>query len=144
MFVCKCLVLSVFSSDMFHIQMQSSRKWIDEMKWICMYVSECHGIQNVWSLSSLHWRGNLCAVLPALFSTYLLTLIISICCQIFLPACLPLWEGLCWACILYCCSSKFCFQLGVLKHFSASVTVQQGSCWCCQEFGVVCVWLIKF
>ena len=30
--VCECHVLSVFSSDMFHIQMQSSREWIDEMK----------------------------------------------------------------------------------------------------------------
>ena len=32
MFVCEFLVLCVFSSDMFHIQMQSSSEWIDDMK----------------------------------------------------------------------------------------------------------------
>jgi hypothetical protein len=73
----------------------------------------------------------------AIFSLSTLSVVISLRYRIF-SSCLPFTFGwtLCSVTVLFGCSSKFFFRLSVLKKCFGFSDFEQGSCWCCPDFGV--------
>jgi len=62
----------------------------------------------------------------------------------FLPAFLPLWEGLCVWPMSCCLIFNILLFSRVLKHVLASLTMCQFCCWCCLGFSAFVFHFFKF
>ena len=90
---------------------------------------------------------SMCWVAVTVFSLATPSVFISQSNRIFLPAYLPAFHSVRTVfsdTVLFGSSSKLSFRLGVLKHFSASVSVRRGSCMVLPGLRCFfCVWLIS-